>query len=64
MKGSTKATRGPVKRAVTRNGVRKPKTRRAIWMEKFWKYVPIKAETIVWEIFTGITPRVMRVYLR
>ena len=46
MKGSTKVTRGPVKRAVTRNGVRKPKTRRAIWMEKFWKYVPIKAETI------------------
>jgi len=24
--------------------------------------VAIKAETIVWEIFTGITPRVQRIY--
>ena len=30
MKGSTKVTRGPVKRAVTRNGVRKPKGRKRI----------------------------------
>jgi alanine racemase len=24
--------------------------------------IALKAETIVWEIFTGITPRVLRVY--
>lgn len=54
MKGSTKVIRGPVKRAVTRGGTRKPKTRRAIWMEKFWKYVPIKAETIE-RAMTGAT---------
>lgn len=37
-------------------------------VEVFGPHIPvgeiaIKAETIVWEIFTGITPRVMRVYL-
>ncbi len=46
MKGSTKITRGAVKRPVTRSAVRKPKTRREEWMALFWKYVPIKAETI------------------
>ncbi len=46
MKGSTKITRGAVKRPVTRGNVRKAKTRREEWMALFWKYVPIKAETI------------------
>lgn len=54
MKGSTKVNRGQVKRPVTRSGARKPKTRRAVWMEKFWKYVPFKAETIE-RAMTGAT---------
>ena len=54
MKGSTKVTRGQVRRPVTRGGSRKPKSRREIWTEKFWKYVPIKAETIE-RALTGAT---------
>lgn len=54
MKGSTKVTRGQVKRPVTRGGSRKPKSRREIWTEKFWKYVPVKAETIE-RALTGAT---------
>lgn len=54
MKGSTKVTRGQVKRPVTRGGSRKPKSRREIWTEKFWKYVPVKAETIE-RAMTGAT---------
>lgn len=46
MKETTKVTRGQVRRPITRSGVRKTKTRRDVWIEKFWKYVPIKAETI------------------
>ncbi len=54
MKGTTKVTRGQVRRPVTRGGSRKPKTRREIWTEKFWKYVPVKAETIE-RALTGAT---------
>lgn len=54
MKGTTKVTRGQVKRPVTRGGSRKAKSRREIWTEKFWKYVPIKAETIE-RAMTGAT---------
>jgi len=54
VKGTTKVTRGQVKRPVTRSGSRKPKSRRAIWTEKFWKYVPVKAETIE-RVMTGAT---------
>jgi alanine racemase len=37
-------------------------------VEIFGPHIPVaeiaeKAETIVWEIFTGITPRVMRCYI-
>lgn len=54
MKASTKVTRGQVKRPVTRGGSRKPKSRREIWTEKFWKYVPVKAEAIE-RAMTGAT---------
>lgn len=54
MKGTTRVTRGQVRRPVTRGGSRKPKSRREIWTEKFWKYVPVKAETIE-RALTGAT---------